>query len=144
MDLSTPDSEAGRKANLNGKDFENTIELRIQQRGYTLWNGKGSEPVRWYKKQAVVGKNLIGRNHRLDFVLSSGTLIEVKWQSSQGSVDEKYLWTITNLASHGDRAIMILDGGGCRPAMEDFLRDIASRSENLTVCNLSEFYKLDI
>lgn len=135
---------AGRKANLNGKDFENTVELRLQQKGYVLWAKKGPKPEKWYAKQFDAGANLLGNKLRVDFVLSCGTLIECKWQGSSGSVDEKYPWTMMNLVHTGKPSIMILEGGGCRPAMVKFLKNFAKESELVTLCNLSEFYKMDI
>lgn len=138
------DSLAGRTANLSGKDFENTIELRIQQKGYALWDKKGDKPEKWYAKQYNVCKNLIGKKLVADFVLDDKTIIECKWQSSAGSVDEKYLWTVTNL-SHTERdCIIIIEGGGCRPEMYDFIKEVGNTYGNVKVCNLSEFFKMSI
>lgn len=137
------DEGAGRKANLNGKDFENTVELRIQQKGYLLWDKKGTPPEEWYAKQYTVGKNLIGTNLRVDFMVNGELIIECKWQGSAGSVDEKYPWTMMNLVNTGIKSVMILEGGGCRPAMVDFLRKFADESEMVAMCDLGEFYRLD-
>lgn len=138
------DKEAGRKANLTGKDFEDTVELRIQQKGYTLWNKKGEKPSKWYAKQYNAGNNLLGTPLRVDFIVDGRLIIECKWQSSNGSVDEKYPWTMMNLAHLGLPSIMVLEGGGCRPAMVNFLKEFANSSETVTLCNLSEFYQLDL
>lgn len=137
------DEMAGRKANLTGKDFENTVELRIQQKGYVLWNKKGEKPPKWYAKQYNAGKNLLGTTLRVDFMINGNLIVECKWQGSAGSVDEKYPWTMMNLVNTGLPSILVLEGGGCRPAMINFLRKFAKDSEKVTMCNLSEFFILD-
>lgn len=138
------DSIAGRNANLTGKDFENTIEHRLQQKGYVLWDRKSDKPNKWYAKQYNIGKNLIGNKFIVDFILNGETIIECKWQGVAGSVDEKYLWTITNLAHTRKPSIMIVEGGGCRPNMYNYIKNHSKELGTVTVCNLSEFFQMNI
>lgn len=120
------------------------MELRLQQKGFVLWDKKGTPPeCSWYAKQFTVCKNLLGTNLRVDFMVNNQLIIECKWQGSAGSVDEKYPWTMMNLVNTGIPSIMILEGGGCRPAMVKFLRNFAKESELVTLCDLGEFYRLD-
>ena len=141
----TVDVEAGRIANLTGKQFEQTVEQRLQQVGFIKWNGSGEEPNKWYRSQAVVGDNAIGARHKVDFLLSTGLIIECKWQASSGSVDEKYLWTVHNLDFSGHQSLLVMEGGGCRPAMLSFLKDLTNTQyTNVTILDLSEFFRYSL
>lgn len=144
MGLSTVDSDAGRKANSNGKDFENLIECKLKEKGYILWESKKPEPEKWYKTQVVIGTKPAGGKLRVDFQLSSGTVIEAKWQSSSGSVEEKLPYAVYSLDGVSKNAIVILDGGGVTQGMQRHLKEIADSLGTITVCNFNEFCELEI
>lgn len=133
---------AGRKANLAGKEFENVVEKNLIERGFVKWDGKGTPPKNWYMPQFNTGTNLCGGKHVVDFMVDGYLIIECKWQKSGGSVDEKYPWTMMNLANTGLQSIMILEGGGCRPGMVKFLEEFAEKTELITLCDLDGFYKI--
>lgn len=139
---SSIDKVAGRKANLNGKNFEDVVEQNLIERGFVYWNMKGTPPENWYTRQFNAGNKLCGARHRVDFMVDGYLLIECKWQSSGGSVDEKYPWTMMNLAHTGLQSIMVLEGGGCRPGMVKFLEEFADKTELITLCDLDGFYKI--
>lgn len=68
-----------------------------------------------------------------------GLAIEVKWQQSTGSVDEKFPYLMLNIKQcYPCPALVIADGGGQRPGALQWLR--AQASDNLlNVFTLAEF-----
>jgi len=59
-----------------------------------------------------------------------------------GSVDEKYPFTLFNIMKIGVPTIILLDGGGYKPAAMKWLKDQANPERALIgVYNMSEFQK---
>lgn len=142
--MQSSDEESGRRANRNGKYFEEIVEQHIQKKGFVYWDKKGKKPEKWYSRQYQVGLNLVKRPTRADFILNGDIIIECKWQSSSGTVDEKLPFTMMNLIHIKKPSIMILDGGGCRPEMVDYLHGMSKGSQNVVLCNLRQFTNMNI
>ncbi|HEU5088858.1 MAG TPA: PD-(D/E)XK nuclease superfamily protein, partial [Roseiflexaceae bacterium] len=71
--------------------------------------------------------------------LPDGLSIEVKWQQSTGSVDEKFPYLVLNiLERYPCPAVIIADGGGQRPGALQWLRDQVG-GNLLAVFSLAEF-----
>ena len=71
-----------------------------------------------------------------------GLIIECKWQQSKGSVDEKYPFTLFNIFKIGVPTIILLDGGGYKPAAMKWLKDQVDPNRALIgVYNMAEFQK---
>ena len=152
--------QGGTTANKNGSDLEAQVHTCITRAGYPelnedqkrmLVNSDGvliTEGSRWFTRQVRLGKNIYEGAMKIDFYLydrdkwPDGLYIEVKWQATSGSVDEKYVFTALSLMSLPGDKIMILDGGGYRRGAVKWLRKQAARSSNrLTVFTLMEFFK---
>jgi DNA adenine methylase len=71
-----------------------------------------------------------------------GLYIEVKWQSTGGSVDEKYVFTALSMMKQKGDKILIIDGGGCRAGAILWMRKQAERKANrFQIFNMMEFFK---
>ena len=72
-----------------------------------------------------------------------GLIIECKWQHSKGSVDEKYPFALFNIFKIGVPTIILLDGGGYKPAAMKWLKDQVDEKRALIgVHNMTEFQAL--
>ena len=69
-------------------------------------------------------------------------IIECKWQQSSGSVDEKYPFLFFNIVHTGVPTIVLMDGGGYKPAAMQWLKDQVSKTGALiAVWTMAEFHK---
>lgn len=72
-----------------------------------------------------------------------GLIIECKWQQSNGSVDEKYPFTVYNILKIGVPTIILLDGKGYKRQAMEWLKSQAHPSKALIgVYDMSEFQSL--
>ena len=100
---------------------------------------------KWFCAQIQLEKNLYGAKWKSDFYVYNhdlypdGVTIEAKWQSSSGSVDEKYVFTAESLSVFAGLKIIVLDGGGARQGAVRWLRKFASSKKNFKFFTLSEF-----
>jgi hypothetical protein len=93
----------------------------------------------FYLGQAEVSSNIYGVPWRADFVLfdperqAYGLCIECKTQTCAGSVDEKYVFvehSLRNVAQiNGCRVLFLLQGGGARDCVIDYLRGRSQSDE---------------
>ena len=131
--------QGGAVANKSGKDLENEIAELLHDQGFTeldptqkkqmLDNG-GPMPhltAPWFAQQVRLFRNLYNAKMVTDFYcwhpdVSKGFVIEVKWQSSAGSVDEKYVFTVLSLKKLQTHSILVLEGGGCRTDAVKWIR----------------------
>jgi hypothetical protein len=103
---------------------------------------------RQYFKQLVVGPTIYDTRRICDFMVINDELfpahliIECKWQQSTGSVDEKYPFLVLNLIKTGIPTVVLLDGGGYKPAAMHWLKaQVNPASALVGVWNMSEFQK---
>ncbi|MDE2816318.1 MAG: hypothetical protein OXM03_12585 [Chloroflexota bacterium] len=103
------------------------------------------QPV--YTKQVDVGRNIYGKERRVDFLLfhptrhPNGLVIQCKWQASGGSVDEKYPFEVLCINAGEFDTIIVLDGGGYSVGAEQWLRSQAGRNRLKHVFNQGEFQR---
>ena len=102
-------------------------------------------PARLFVAQYPIGPSIYGLPLNADFwvfgapLFPSGLVIEVKWQQSTGSVDEKFPYLVHNIKEcYPCPALVIADGGGQRPGALQWLRDQAG-DNLLAVFSLAEF-----
>lgn len=81
----------------------------------------------WFAYQAKVFKNLYNARMTSDFIcwhpdVPEGFVVEVKWQASAGSVDEKYVFTVLSLKALPLHSVLVLEGGGCRAEAIKWIR----------------------
>ena len=67
-------------------------------------------------------------------------IIESRWQTSSGSVDEKYPYDVLNIQTkYATPTILILDGSGYRKGAENWIRAQAGSGNLLLVLNMQQF-----
>lgn len=142
---------SGKRAATHGRRLEGNVVSELDMLGYErIWPSSWifamrdmGQPV--YAQQVVVGRTIYGKIRRVDFLLfhplrhPNGLIIECKWQSSRGTVDEKYPFLVLNIARGEYDTIVILDGGGSTPASEQWLRGQAGQGRLKHVFSMGEF-----
>lgn len=102
-------------------------------------------PARLFVAQYAIGQSIYSLPLNADFWvcgapgLPKGLAIEVKWQQSTGSVDEKFPYLVHNIKEcYPCPALVIADGGGQRPGALHWMRGQAG-GNLLAVFSLAEF-----
>ena len=134
----------GHTANLNGNDFEASVESVINSKtGYSsVINSKAKRKTDVLIRQYAY-TTMYGHDGRLDYMLNYGGksyFIECKLQTVAGSVDEKLPYTLMNMNQHDGVKIIIIDGDGWKDGAVDWLYN-ASKNTDVLVMNLKEFKK---
>jgi hypothetical protein len=82
-----------------------------------------------YARQVYIGKGIYGSDIYVDFYiigssfLSSGLIIESKWQQTSGSVDEKLPYLNLNIQTcYPTQSLVLIDGGGMKPQAISWLK----------------------
>lgn len=145
----TPPS-AGRRANQSGNKLEALVSTVLTQSGYvevprpTLLTAP--EPKR-FTRQWPIGPGVYGTPIKVDFAvigspaLPDGLIVEVKWQSVSGSVDEKLPYLALNIEQRFSFPTMVvIDGSGWKHGAIDWLKGRVPHIANLfAVYSMSEF-----
>ena len=99
-----------------------------------------------YIKQLPVGDTIYDTTRKCDFFVINRSkfpndlIIECKWQQSSGSVDEKYPFLYFNIIKTGIPTVVLMDGGGYKPAAMAWLKDQVSKTGALIgVWTMAEF-----
>jgi hypothetical protein len=107
--------------------------------------GRRPRPARLFVTQYPIGPSIYSLPLNADFWVRGapgfpgGLAIEVKWQQSTGSVDEKFPYLVYNIKEcYPCPALVIADGGGQRPGALHWLRGQAG-DNLLAVFSLAEF-----
>lgn len=151
--------QGGCRANRNGKGLEGQIRQTLLHHGYVeLDDDKKrvlivedtlpmTDSKKWFVSQASIEKNLYGSRFRSDFFIynsekyPAGMHIESKWQGSQGSVDEKYVFTALSLKAISVPSLLVLDGGGARQGAIKWLRSQATGKKGFRFMTFIEFMR---
>lgn len=153
------------RAEATGSVAESTVRSVLVSRGYEelsvqaataaepaaeqgrLFGGATStrRPDRYAVRQFPIGPSIYGSPLYTDVLVHGapgfprGLAIEVKWQQSQGSVDEKFPYLLLNIQEcYPCPAIVIADGGGQRPGALHWLRGQVG-GNLVAVYSLAEF-----
>lgn len=142
--------QGGRIANYTGNVLEKFVQDRLDERGYAFVTRDKFEAAKYigqpiYTKQLLIGQSIYENNLFSDFVIYHPTkhanclIIEVKWQQSAGSVDEKYPYLILNInMKFPYDTVLLLDGGGYTKGAEKWVRkQVGNKLKH--VFNMSEF-----
>lgn len=133
--------QGGSTANKTGNNLERFIEDILKSEGYIFVNKnkfisrKSTTNISTYNKikifttQFKICNGIYNNPIRCDFLLYNSEkypnclVIESKWQQSKGSVDEKFPYLERNIKEkYPCSTIIILDGGGYKPAANKWLR----------------------
>lgn len=154
MNLSSETTSSGARANKSGNRLENFVGQILQQEGYQefwdhkeqIFTNRKTVGGKQFAKQVPCGTSIYETKRKCDFLVLNkdkfpdGLIIECKWQQSNGSVDEKYPFTIFNVFKIGVPTVILLDGGGYKPAAMKWLKDQANPKRALiAVWNMAEF-----
>lgn len=99
------------------------------------------------RSQVYIGSGIYGTDIYVDFyivgatAISSGLIIECKWQQTGGSVDEKLPYVNLNIQNcYLAPAVVLIDGGGMKPGAITWLtRQVAFNQNLLAVHTLTNF-----
>ena len=157
MSSSSETTNSGRQANKTGNTLERFIERLLQDNSYKefwdhreqVFENRKSIGGKQYIKQAVCGTSIYETKRKCDFLVINkdkfpdDLIIECKWQQVGGSVDEKYPFALFNIFKIGVPTIILLDGGGYKPAAMKWLKDQVDPNRALIgVYNMAEFQAL--
>ena len=122
----------GKRANKRGKILENAVldllveeHEKVESRKFLALKNL-RQPL--FARQCSVGKDVYGKNRRVDFILyhpqrwPDCLVIQCKWQSSGGSVEEKYPFEVMSIECNEFPTIIVLDGGGYSKESEAWLK----------------------
>lgn len=156
MKLSSGTTNSGAKANKTGINLEQFVQNTLIRCGYTLsddhkaqlFENRQAVGGKQFQDQVFAGFTIYKSKRIVDFLVINkelfpdGLVIECKWQQSAGSVDEKYPFLIFNIMKTGVPTIVLLDGGGYKPAAKEWLQNQVNPKRALIgVWDMSEFQK---
>lgn len=133
---------------MTGKGFEKYITSLVVGAGYeelplrgphkaTMFSDRDSISGPVVCREVGLGANEWTDNRVVDMlvinkeVFPNDLVIEVKWQSSPGSIDEKLKGLVkVDIAEGGVPTILVLDGGGCRERTYNTLKSLVGKVPN--------------
>jgi len=147
---------SGSKANKTGNKLEKFVAAALEGCGYTHFGNHRAQAFqnrkaiggKQYLMQLPVGDTIYETERKCDFFVinrdrfPNDLIIECKWQQSSGSVDEKYPFLLFNIIRTGIPTIVLMDGGGYKPAAMKWLKEQVNTKGSLhAVWDMAEFQK---
>ena len=140
----------GARANRSGERLEDFVAERLDEIGYQKVapshfqsSRKEKQPI--FSRQYEVEKGIYQKNRHVDIIIyhphayPDCLVIQCKWQSSQGSVEEKYPYEVLNIQQGAYDTIIILDGDGYSSGAKQWLLDQKGKNKLKDVMNQGEF-----
>lgn len=146
----------GGRANRTGTRLEQFVHDTLVRCDYAPQQSRGrqffrvGEPFdgKCFRSQVHIGDTIYRTKRIVDFLVynntrfSNGLIIECKWQQSAGSVDEKFPYLVFNVIKTGIPSIILLDGGGYKPAAKEWLSEQVKEHQALIgVYDMAEFQR---
>lgn len=140
----------GTVANRSGRRLEDIISSILEDRDYQYVKPYRFLPMQEmqqsiYTRQYEIGKDIYRKKRRVDIILYHPKLwidclvIQCKWQSSSGSVEEKYPFEVLSINQNGYDTIIVLDGDGYSKGAKQWLMDQSGKNCLKKVFNQGEF-----
>ena len=145
----------GARANKSGNILEGNVEAILKGHNYfQVGNYVPKEYIlnaallpKRYGKEVYIGTGIYHTELKIDFyvvgspAMSSGLIIECKWQESPGSVDEKFPYLNMNIQYYYPApTIVVLGGQGMREGASNWLKNRVNDNHNLlAVYSLDRF-----
>jgi len=144
--------QGGSTANRTGNVLEKQIVPVLLGAGYVQHKNsdvlgklvKGDPMIdfgeKWFTTQISLERNIYEAKFRSDFFLfhhekfKDGLHVECKWQGSQGSVDEKYVFTVLSLCQLNTDSLLLLDGGGARRGAINWINAQTKKNKRFVFC----------
>lgn len=101
-----------------------------------------------FAAEVVVGTSIYAKQRKVDFVIYHPNrwpdclVIQCKWQTSAGSVEEKYPFEVECIARGDYETIIVLDGGGYSLGAKQWLMEQCGRRKLVDVCSMGEISRL--
>ena len=144
--------QGGAIANKTGKDLEKFVADILEKKDYKFVEKNKFESIKKennqkiYTTQYKLCKGIYGGDIKIDFILHNPNgkkietlVIECKWQSSKGSVDEKFPYLVENIKKqYPYTTLIILAGRGYKEGAENWLKSQIG-GNLLDVFNMDEF-----
>lgn len=140
----------GKRANRSGEQLADFVKNRLDDYGYVQVSRSRffalcdlGQPI--YALECPAGETLYGGQRKVDVILyhpvkwADCLVIECKWQSDGGSVDQKYPYAVLSTNMNPQPAIFILDGEGYSRRSSEWLKSQAGNGKILYVMNQGEF-----
>ncbi|MXV78164.1 hypothetical protein F4001_07380 [Candidatus Poribacteria bacterium] len=140
----------GKRANSAGKQLASFVDNLLHDYGYVKVSQSRffalralEQPI--YAQECNTGKTLYGGTRRVDFILyhpkkwSECLVIECKWQSGRGSVDQKYPYFVLSANMNPEPAIFVVDGDGYSGRSKEWLQAQSGKERILHILNQGEF-----
>ena len=141
-----------------GRALEDFVSSKLQKHGFKVLDDKRgmvdlihglsmlkvSEAPKMYARQVVYNTNVYGQPMRHDILLvsdkyRSGLIVEVKWNHSGGSVDEKYPFVYQSYLGIGLPFYIVSDGGGDRDFATKWVRSKVDGKSLVGTGNTADF-----
>ena len=141
--------QGGKTANTNGNQLESLVKQILEDKEYQFINKnkfllatRGLEQ-KLYTRQLTICESIYSTEdckHEIhaDFVIynpakgEKSIIIECKSQTSEGSVDEKYVYTNENIKNkYPYKTIVILDAPGAKQGAKKWLKEQEKTNDNL-------------
>ena len=143
--------QGGTVANRHGAAFEESIAGRLSSRGYREMTSEErrefgitgtSPPAPCFARQVSPYRNLYNAKFKLDFFVVAenfpeGLIIEVKYQGSNGSVDEKYVFTVLSLKKLPGHKVFLMAGNGARADAVNWIK--RNQNKDFTYLRVDDF-----
>ena len=148
---SSPVSSGGR-ANRRGRILERYVrELLTEEYERVTANRffamrSLNQPI--FAEQVETGTSIYNKKRVVDFALyhpqrwPECLVIQCKWQTSSGSVDEKYPYEVENIAHAGFPTIIVLDGGGYSDGARQWLLAQRGKRNLVDVCSQGDISRM--
>jgi hypothetical protein len=127
-------SNQGHHANVTGNSAENVIRCILIEKGYQV------------KRNSPKYINIYGEYAKPDLFVQGipgheqGLIIEVKYQSVGGSVDEKYPFLIENIKTkYPYPTVIVIDGNGYRTGALTWLKMHVDGKKLINIFGINEF-----
>ncbi len=138
------------RANQSGKHLASFVEELLHYRGYAKVSQRRffnlcelRQPV--YARECYTGKTIYGGRRRVDFILYHPVkwveclIIQCKWQSRSGSVDQKYPYDVSSTNINPHLTIFVVGGEGYSSLSGEWLKSHAGKDRILDVMDMGEF-----
>lgn len=151
LSLSSPVTNSGR-VNRRGRTLERYVRELLNEEYQSVSAERFfalrslQQPI--FAEQVETGTCIYGKRRIVDFALyhpqrwPNCLVIQCKWQTSSGSVDEKYPYEVENIAHAGFKTVIVLDGGGYSEGARQWLLAQRGKRNLLNVCSQEEINRM--
>ena len=148
---SSPVSSGGR-ANRRGRILERYVRELLSEEYERVTANRFfamrslNQPI--FAEQVDTGTSIYNKKRVVDFALyhphrwPECLVIQCKWQTSSGSVDEKYPYEVENIAHAGFPTIIVLDGGGYSDGARQWLLAQRGKRNLVDVCSQGDISRM--